>query len=269
MVDNASTYKDLKGHISLIFSSVILITLSLLLSVSEVRAQSPHVPGTIDNEPPNVNKNEHKVNFGIKGGFTSSLFLVSNLSINGISINEVQNNYKIGYFGSLFMRINFGKHFLQPEVSYNINRCNITFYEPGEIENTSEPASITSSIHSIDIPVIYGYNVIKDGDYSMAIFGGPKLRYIWNKKSEVTFENFSINNLHERLYPINASFTMGASVTISRVFFDFRYDIGLHNISREVTEDNTALSSSATGSGTELRFHRRDNVLSFSLGIFF
>lgn len=273
MIGNASLYKNLKKYAARIISNGKLMTLGLLLlTAGTLCAQSLHVPGTIENEDSNSSKREHKINFGIKGGFTSSLFLVSNLSINGISIDEVQNNYKIGYFGSMFMRINFGKHFLQPEVSYNINRCNITFFEPGETENTSEPASITSSIHSIDIPILYGYNVIKDGDYSMAIFGGPKLRYIWNKESEVTFKNFSINNLHERLYPLNASFTIGTSVTISRVFFDFRYDIGLHNISREVTESNndgSDATSTTPGSSNELRFHRQDNVLSFSLGLFF
>ena len=64
-------------------------------------------------------------------------------------------------------------------------------------------ASITSEIHSVDIPVIYGYNVIKEGPYSLAVFGGPKFRYIWNKKSEVTFENFDQQGIKERLRPLN------------------------------------------------------------------
>lgn len=222
---------------------------------------------------PAKHHHDHRINFGIKGGFTSSLFLVSDLMMDGVKIDEVQNNYKIGYFSSLFMRINFGKHFIQPEVSYNVNRCNITFEQP---ENTeTSPASITSSIHSIDIPIIYGYNFIKEGPYSLAAFGGPKLRYIWNKKSEVTFENFDRKGIHEELYPLNASFTLGVAVTISSVFFDFRYDIGLHNISKKIAYDNTAMNNDmeiATGGETpsdEIRFHRRDNVLSFSLGVFF
>ena len=91
--------------------------------------QTPVVPGTADEEHSGHRK-ETPVNFGFKGGFTSSLFLVSQFSVNGVPIDEVQNNYKIGYFGSLFMRINFDRHFLQPEISYNINRCNITFEKP-------------------------------------------------------------------------------------------------------------------------------------------
>ena len=78
--------------------------------------QTPVVPGTADEEHSGHRK-ETPVNFGFKGGFTSSLFLVSQFSVNGVPIDEVQNNYKIGYFGSLFMRINFDRHFLQPEIS--------------------------------------------------------------------------------------------------------------------------------------------------------
>ena len=43
-------------------------------------------------------KTETSINFGAKGGFTASLFLVSDLSINGTHVEQVQNNYKIGYF---------------------------------------------------------------------------------------------------------------------------------------------------------------------------
>ena len=99
---------------------------------------------------------ERPVNFGVKGGFTSSLFIISDFLVNGVPIEEVQNNYKIGYFGSAFMRINFERHFLQPEISYTINRCNITFRKPlpedAPIGSIPSEAMITSSIHSIDIP---------------------------------------------------------------------------------------------------------------------
>lgn len=212
---------------------------------------------------------DRPVNFGIKGGFTSSLFLVSDLHVNGVSIEEVQNNYKVGYFGSIFMRINFERHFLQPEISYNVNRCNITFNKPladdAPIGSIPSIASITSSIHSIDIPVIYGYNVIKEGPYSLAVFGGPKIRYIINKQSDIDFENFDQQNIHEDLHPLNICFTMGVAVNISRIFFDFRYDIGLHNMSKRISYE---LPSDAIEGNYNIHFSRRDNVLSFSLGVF-
>lgn len=248
--------------------------LCLLLFSATMRGQLTAAPEEADNG----NKRPHHervVNFGIKGGFTSSLFLISDFSVNGVPINEVQNNYKIGYFSSLFMRINFDRHFLQPEISYNVNRCNITFEKPlpEDATDTATPteASITSSIHSMDFPVIYGYNFIKEGPYSLAVFGGPKIRFIWDKKSEVTFENFDQYDIQEKLRPLNVSFTVGVAVTISRVFFDFRYDMGLHNISKRVSYELPANPGETDGDtpANGISFHRRDNVLSFSLGVFF
>ena len=103
-----------------------------------------------------------------------------------------------------------------------------------------------------------------------SVFGGPKVRYIWDRKSDIDFENFDQVNIRERLRPLNLSFTVGVSVTISRVFFDFRYDMGLHNISKSVTYDIPADNNAADeNTKNEIRFHRRDNVLSFSFGVFF
>ena len=42
--------------------------------------------------------NTKKINIGIKAGFNSSMFMVSELKIKDVTIDEVQNNYKIGYF---------------------------------------------------------------------------------------------------------------------------------------------------------------------------
>ena len=109
----------------------LLFGFCLLAFSATMWGQLPVVPGTDEPErPQHTHRHDRRVNFGIKGGFTSSLFLVSDLVLNGTVIDEVQNNYKIGYFGSFFMRINFKRHFLQPELSYTINRCNITFEKP-------------------------------------------------------------------------------------------------------------------------------------------
>lgn len=233
--------------------------------------------GTAAAQTPQATEKEHAsaqslyegqlVNFGVKGGFTSSLFLVSDLTINDVRIDEVQNFYRIGYFGSVFMRINFKRHFVQPEISYAINRSGISFLMPATSENKAQTAGIETTIRNFDIPVIYGYNLVKEHPCSMAIFGGPKLRYIWGGESHVEFRNFPQEGLSERLRPFNVSLTLGVAVTISPIFFDCRYDISLHNISKEVTyQPKDSPEPLATHS---VRFRHHDNVLSFSLGVFF
>lgn len=241
---------------------------SAILSAA-IWAQIPMVPGTIDDEQP-IPRKDRPINFGVKGGFTSSLFFISGLTIDRATIEEIQNNYKIGYFGSFFMRINFNNHFLQPEISYNINPCDITFEIA--VPATVSPSypwmetTISSYIHSINFPIIYGYNIIKKDPYRLAIFGGPKIGCFWDKRSSITFAKFIQKHIREQPHAFNISFTTGVSVTISRIFFDFRYDIGLHNIFKRVTYDTNEYN---TKDKTEIGFKHRNNVLSFSFGVFF
>lgn len=212
---------------------------------------------------------DKKVNFGVKGGFNSSMMLISHLSVDGHNISNIQNEYKIGYFASLFMRINFDRHFLQPELSYNINQCEIHFSAPktDDLIATPHQYAISSRISCFELPILYGYNFVKEGPYQMAVFGGPKIRYFWDKHSENQYHNFHQTSIMEEMYPLNLSMTMGIAVTISRIFFDFRYDIGLHNISKKLDYSPNNLID--VPDDEQIRFHRRYNTLSFSLGLYF
>lgn len=212
---------------------------------------------------------EKKINFGIKGGFTSSMFLVDRFKIKDITIDEVQNNYKVGYWGAFFMRINMKKHFLQPEIIYNVSKGEIEFDKRGSQHPDIDPdyATIISTIHSVEVPLLYGYNLIKSGPYGMNLFAGPKVRYVWKEKSKLEFTNFDQKGISEELYPLNISAVIGLGVSISNIFFDFRYEIGLHNISKEVFYDN--ISESGNEQLSNIVFRRRSNLLSFSFGFIF
>lgn len=136
--------------------------------------------------------NTKKINFGIKAGFNSSMFLVSKLKIKDVTIDEVQNNYKIGYFGALFMRINMKKHYIQPEVSYNVTKCEITFDKLGSQHPAIEPdyASVQSVLHSIDFPVLYGYNVVKKGPYWNVYLCRSQAPLFMGKEERNNFQQF-------------------------------------------------------------------------------
>ena len=214
-----------------------------------------------EQQPASTGADAVTINWGAKAGFTAALSLVSDFSIGGTPIKEVQNGYKVGSLASVFMRVNIGRHFLQPEVSYNVNHCDISFYKPQPEDlplgsGINEEASISSKIRSFDVPVLYGYNFIKQGSYQMAVFAGPKLRLLLNRKSDIIFYNFDEDDLREELHRFSLSFTLGLSVAISPIFFDFRYDIGMLNLTKHL-------------SSGDVNYRRRDNVLSFSLGIFF
>ena len=99
----------------------------------------------------------------------------------------------------------------------------------------------------------------------MSIFVCPKLRYLWGKHNEITFKNFDQKGIHERLYPFNVSAVIGVGVNISRIFFDFRYEQGLGNISKSIIYDN--INSDGSTGVSNIIFRRRDSAISISLGL--
>ena len=212
--------------------------------------------------------NNKRVNFGVRAGFNSSMYLVSDFKIKDVTIDDIQNNYKIGGYAALFARFNISRHYIQPEVSYQVSRSEITFDKLGSQhpEISPEYASIHAEIHSFDVPVLYGFNIIKKGPYALSAFGGPKAKFLWKKKNKITFENFEQKDMVEELYPMGVSAVVGIGVNISGIFFDFRYEQGLTNISKNVTYDNMPTSHDESNN---IVFRRRDTALSFSLGIMF
>ncbi|KAA6349156.1 hypothetical protein EZS27_003459 [termite gut metagenome] len=208
-----------------------------------------------------------KINYGIKAGFNSSMYRVSKFKIKDVTINEVQNNYRVGYGISVFSRYNINKHFIQSELSYNISMCEIVFDKLGGLHPDIEPdyASIKSTIHCVGLPLLYGYKIVKSVPYGMSVFGGPQVRYIWNERNEITFDNFDQEGIREEFYPFNVSLLVGVAVSISPIFFDFRYEQGLNNISKSVIYDSTDWTEGTSN----ILLPRRDHVLSFSLGIMF
>ncbi|RGN45744.1 MULTISPECIES: porin family protein [unclassified Bacteroides] len=220
------------------------------------------------NDPVNKEKNFH-VNVGIKGGFNSSMYFVDKFKIKDVTIHEIQNNYRVGYFGSIFMRINMRRHFIQPEINYTISKSDIQFDKKGSQHPDIEPdyANISSTIRMVELPILYGYNFIKSGPYEMHFFVGPNIKYVWQQKSKLRFNNFDQQGIEEDLYPINISAILGVGVRISRIIFDFRYDIGLYNISKSVTYEN--INQEGEEEKSNIIFNRRNNILSFSLGFIF
>lgn len=214
-------------------------------------------------------ESDPKINIGIKAGFNSSMFIIDRFSTGGTELENIQNNYKVGYSGAFFCRFNLKRHhFLQTELSYNVSKGSISI--PNAAENISllqDNALVKTDIHSIDIPLLYGYKFIDKYPYGMALFAGPNAAYIWGKHSKSEYSGFYQQGIHEKMKPFVFSGIMGLSVNVSNIFFDFRYEIGLHDMVRSVTFDRNLTETPYDTQNLSLK--RRRNVLSFSVGVIF
>lgn len=210
--------------------------------------------------------NTKKANFGTKAGFNSPMFMISELKTKGVTVDEVRNNHKIGYFGAIFTHFNIEKCFIQPEASCNVSKDRVTSDKLGPQHPAIKPdyASMQSALHSVDFPILYGYNIVKKGLYGISISTSSKLRYLWRKQSEITSTSLDQKGVHGKLYPLNVSIVIDVGVSTPRIFFDLHYEQGAGNISKPIAHDNINLDGSTGVSLTIFRYH--DSALSFLLG---
>lgn len=210
-----------------------------------------------------------KVNIGVKAGFNSSMFFIDEFKLGDYSLDHIQNNYKVGYFASFFVRFNLKKHhFLQTEASYHIAKGSISINQTTEnIYFLKSNALVKTTIHSVDVPLLYGYKFVDVYPYGMAFFVGPKVAYTWDKYTKCEYTGFHQQGIQESIRPFNFSAVIGLAVNVSNIFFDFRYEMGLHNMSEGVDFNRGA--TEAPYNEQEIIIKRRRNVMSFSLGVIF
>lgn len=207
------------------------------------------------------------INYGVKGGFSSTIYTVHDLTIAGSPINEYVAKSEISSFYTIFARINAKRHYVQTELSYNISNYSIDF-SSNQWNPTAPPydqSSIRTKIIGLEVPLYYGYHILKEGPYGMSFYIGPKAKFVLTDYSSHTFENFPYVHIQERIYPINFSLMTGLGFNIARVFFDFSFEYGLHNISKGFT----TIDINDQTSTQDVLFNRRKNVLSFSIGFIF
>lgn len=212
---------------------------------------------------------EPKVNVGIKTGFNSTMFFIERLTVGGQKLEHLQNNYKVGYLGAMFVRFNIKRHhFLQTEFSYNVSKGSISAAATEEnINLLKNNALVKTENHSIAIPLLYGYKFIDSYPYQMSFFVGPQIAWSWKKNTSSDFSGFYQQSIRERFHPLTYSMVAGLAVNITNIFFDFRYEAGVHNLTRSITFDS--ISTENPYNEQELSIIRRRNVLSFSLGVIF
>ena len=206
-------------------------------------------------------------NCGIKGGFSSTFYEVNELAVDGIPINNFTTKSEISSFYTFFLRSNIKRHYLQTEASYNISNYTLEF-SSDQWMSTAQPNELSiigTKIIGVEVPLYYGYHILREGPYGMSFFIGPKAKFVLTDFSKHTFENFPYQTIEESIYPINFSLMVGLGINISRVFFDFSFEYGLHNISNGFTTIDVKEESSVQ----DLIFNRRKNVLSFSVGFMF
>jgi hypothetical protein len=132
-------------------------------------------------------------NFGIKGGYNSSLNMGSIPVINpaNYALNDLKGELKNGFHLGAFARIG-GKIYVQPELLYGLQKKSYQFTIQ-DIQNTSNVKKIENHItfSTVDIPVLIGYKIVDAKIFNLRAFAGPKFKL--NAGSKLSFTNLANN----------------------------------------------------------------------------
>ena len=232
---------------------IVFILISLLLVLPQTFAQNAK------------HKSNKRFNFGISVSANAPFVHDRKMIINNVESNTPDNETRMAGCVSLFGRVNIKKHYLQLEAGNSFIRDIVLldikdFGYPTHQEINSRNFAIT-----FDLPLIYGYNFVKRDKYELSLFAGPKMRYTYYNKENISNPQDIAFTINEGVNPFTACCIIGMGAKMSRLFIDFRYEfaITVHNKpgTYSLYENNTFISE-----GT-FYAKRGINLLSFSLGV--
>ncbi|OAV67778.1 hypothetical protein Barb6XT_01323 [Bacteroidales bacterium Barb6XT] len=195
-------------------------------------------------------------NVGVKIGFNAPLPVISSLSVNETEINNFRLLHKVGNLASVFCRVNIGRFFTQPSLSWQ--------QAEGEINFDLPQTRLTMRIQSLQLPIMIGYNIVRQRPYTLSFMAGPTLRYNY----KVNYTSLPSASRYEWLSestPYDLNVCTGLSVRIRQLFFDFCYEFGLNQIRSDFHCKAPEISTVSENA----RINKRMNAMNFSIGILF
>lgn len=172
-------------------------------------------------------------NIGIRVGLTTSQ-LTTDLS------EQFSSENTLGYQGGAFVRLNFNKFYVQPELIYNHRSTKLEYEINPVIDGENQRVGVKSDmkIGTFDIPIIAGFKLVKTKMLNVRVFAGPEISFSTNKDISYEYttddgEDFdgeagkiSVNDFNSTTWYLQA----GAGVDVLFLTFDIRYEKGLSDL---------------------------------------
>ncbi|GET28759.1 porin family protein [Prolixibacter sp. SD074] len=206
------------------------------------------------------------VSFGIKGSINSTKITTDNAiaGAENYSLSDLKKDAANGFNVGAFLRLKFGKTFLQPELLYSVQKGKTSYTIPTSATQNGLEGAVTQDmdIKSIQVPILLGVKVLDLKVASLNVFTGPAMSFILdgseiklNKQDGVAVDPslYDQNNFKNNSW----DWQLGAGVDVAMLSFDVRYAWALTNVSEGVSNDDPTL----------IGFKNKGNTLTLSLGI--
>ena len=212
------------------------------------------------------------IQLGGKVGVNAALPIVKSLTIDNQEMEDIRLQYKVGYQAAVFARVNIDRFYIQPSLAWQYTEGDIRFNIPQtenslpDGTNTQMPIGknrITYKSATLEVPVMIGYYLVKEGPYALSMMFGPNIKYNYKTRYSTDMTDRP-REFEDDNTPFGISIAAGLGVSIWRLFLDFSYEFGLN----EVASDFREIGTEANQKGT-LNIEKRTNIMSFSLGFLF
>ena len=211
---------------------------------------------------------EKKFNFGAKVGFNATLPVINSLRVLDFDANQFHTSYQVGYLAAIFFRFNIQRFYIQPSPSWHYGRSHLDFViNFPEIEGEADPpikGNLRMNTQSLELPILFGYHLVKQGPYGLSLMVGPKVKYNYKLDYNMAIDEREVRFVNDDT-PFGVNIVSGMGVSIGRLFFDFVYEFGLNQTEASFKQ----LYSSSPESSFEIQINKRTNVMSMSIGILF
>lgn len=181
--------------------------------------------------------------FGLKFAYSKPELKIDNVNQDK---TQLYQGYQFGIYGRSDSRI-----YLQPEIYYHKKEGSFA-NEPGKIDYNPAINTYNQSItlHTINIPLVLGLNVVKHKNFTLHGFGGIQSTVVVDSKisSNQVFAPITKNNVEN----ITVKYFWGAGVDIYIFSFDVRY----------YTEPTNPLSST-----NDISYPYHKNFYTFNIGL--
>jgi len=129
-----------------------------------------------------------------------------------------QHNARVGWQVGGYLRFDNKTFYIQPGLFWH----NIGTELETKNEITNETQTFQNSVHSLQIPVVIGYNVIDGGTVDLRLQTGTSVDFITSVDDNNYFTKDDLNSSYW-------SFKFAVGVDVSILSFDLGYDLGMSN----------------------------------------
>lgn len=172
------------------------------------------------------------LNIGLRGGLTTAK-ISTNLSENFASDNH------LGYQGGAFVRLNFNRLYVQPELIYNLRSTTLDYTVGSDIGFDGAGINYEMELGTFDIPVLLGFKMVDTKLFNVRLFVGPEISFSTSKKLNYEYTTgeggesgdgdggpLTLDDFNSSTWYLQA----GAGVDVLFLTFDIRYEKGLSDL---------------------------------------